>query len=57
MPEPAEPTGAVIEGVIQVEQQGRAGFEQFGAGADCGGNEPPQARGIGYTIYKKQINE
>ena len=36
VPEPAEPAGAVVEGVIEVEQQRRAGFEQLGAGADGG---------------------
>ena len=43
VPEQAEPAGAVIELVIEVEQQRRAGFEQFGAGADGGG-------GIGHVV-------
>lgn len=42
-PEPAEPAGAVVEGVIEVEQQWRAWFEQGGAGADDGG-------GIGHVV-------
>lgn len=36
MPKPAEPAGAVIEGVIQVEQQRRARSKQQGDGADGG---------------------
>lgn len=37
-PEKAEPAGAVVEGVREVKQQGGAGFEQLGAGADGGGS-------------------
>ncbi len=36
LPEPAEPAGAVVEGVIEVRQERRAGFEQVVAGADGG---------------------
>ena len=42
-PEQAEPAGAVVECIIEVEQQRRAGFEQVGAGADGGG-------GIGHVV-------
>jgi len=37
LPEPAEPAGPVVEGVVEVEQQGRTGFEQLGARVDCSG--------------------
>ena len=42
-PEQAEPAGAVVEGVIEVEQQRCAGFEEVGGGADGGG-------GVGHVV-------
>ena len=45
-PEHAKPARAVVERVIEVEEQRRAGFEKVGAGADggdglCAGSEAP----------------
>ena len=48
-PEPAEPAGAVVECVIEVEQQRRVGFKQLCAGADGGRRWNTPRPGFGWA--------